>query len=81
MDDTNSHMRVHTYKFVCNRPITYDLVFTNWYSSYLSRRFGESLANQTGGKRVVSTNDGRTSTAFWQVFGESNWREEGSQYQ
>ncbi len=25
-----------------------------------ARRFGESLASQTGGKRVVSTNDGRT---------------------
>ncbi len=25
LDDTNSHMRVHTYEFVCGRSITYDL--------------------------------------------------------
>ncbi len=37
-----------------------------------AKRFGESLASQTGGKRVVSTNDGRTSKTFWRVFGESN---------
>ncbi len=30
-----------------------------------ARRLGESLASQTGGKRVVSTNDGRTSKRFW----------------
>ncbi len=45
-----------------------------------ARRFGKSLASQTGRKRVVSTNDGRTSKTFWRVFGESNWQEEGIQY-
>ncbi len=30
-----------------------------------ARCFGESLASQTDGKRVVSTNDGRTSKTFW----------------
>ncbi len=43
-----------------------------------ARRFGKSLASQTGRKGVVSANDGRTSKTVWQVFGESNWREGGS---
>ena len=41
-----------------------------------ARWFGESLASQTGGKGVVSANDGKTSKTVWRVFGESNWWEE-----
>ncbi len=43
-----------------------------------ARQFGESLASQTGGKGVVSANDGRKSKTVWRVFGKSNWREGGS---
>ena len=40
-----------------------------------------TLASQTGGKGVVSANDGRASKTVWRVFGESNWQEGGSKCQ
>ncbi len=89
----NGQLHTSSYLWIGTPPIYQDGLASLWrikltgrgssvpMTADWARRFSESLVSQTGRKRVVSTNDGRTSKTFWRVLGKSNWREEGSQYQ